>query len=59
MSAAHIQGVAAALAEIHRLHGCEVEVQDVLRGMGLDIADLQKAKVERYDLDVLKKIVRA
>jgi hypothetical protein len=54
-----IQGIAAALAEIHRLHGCEVEVSDVLSGMGLDIADLQKAKVERYDIDILKKIVRA
>lgn len=54
-----IQGVAAALAELHRLHGCEVEPADVLRGMGLDLTDLRKAKVDRYDLGVIKKFMQS
>lgn len=50
-------GVGIALAELHRLHGCEVEVADVAGGLGLDLAAFTAAGVARYDLDVLKEIL--
>lgn len=47
-------GVAVGLAEIIRLHQCEVEVADVLRGFGISEDDLKRAGVEKEDLDALR-----
>lgn len=48
-----LQGMAVALAEIIRLHQCEVEVADVLRGFGIGEADLRRAGVDSEDLKAL------
>lgn len=49
-----LQGMAVGLAEIIRLHGCESEVADVLRGFGIGEADLKRAGVETEDLKTLR-----
>lgn len=54
---ARVQGIAAALAELHRLHGNEVEVRDTLDGFGLDLAALRRAGVDSHDMATLKKIL--
>ncbi|WAC26312.1 hypothetical protein [Ancylobacter sp. SL191] len=50
---ARVQGIAAALAEVQRLHDNPVAATDVLAGFGLSMGDLAAAGVEGYDLDVI------
>lgn len=49
-----LQGLAVGLAEIIRLHQCEVEVADVLRGFGIGEADLRRAGVDAEDIKALR-----
>lgn len=56
---ARLQGMAAALAEIYRLHGCTVEIGDVLEGFGLTLDTFKRAGVESYDLDAIRDAIGA
>lgn len=53
-----VQGIAAGLAELHRLHGNEVEIQDTLAGFGLGLAELRSAGVEHSDLETLQRFAK-
>ena len=44
------QGIAVALAELNRMHGQPNVVCDVLRGLGITLVDLVRAKVPNKDL---------
>jgi hypothetical protein len=48
---ARVQGLALTLAELHRLHGCDVEIKDILDGFGLSVGDLAAAGAPAEDLD--------
>lgn len=51
---AGLQGLAAGLAEIIRLHQCEVETADVLQGFGISETDLRNAGVDADDMAALR-----
>ncbi|WP_143324208.1 hypothetical protein [Caulobacter sp. X] len=53
-----VQGIAAGLAELHRLHGNEVEIQDTLNGFGLGLAELKAAGAEPFDLQTLSSFLK-
>lgn len=53
---AGLVGFACALAELHRMHGCDQEVVDVCRGFGLTVNDFEQAGAEESDLAVIKKL---
>ncbi len=51
-----LQGIALALAEVHRSHGEATICLDVLKGHALTLNDFIDAGVEDYDLDALREI---
>lgn len=54
----YLQGYAGALADLHRLHGADVEVTDTLNEAGLTIEDLRKARAASEDLAQLQKAMQ-
>ena len=49
-----LNGFAIALATVQRMHDDPTAVKDAIEGNGLTIADLRKAGVDPYDLNVLR-----
>ena len=52
---ARSQGIAVAIAALNRLHGEPTMVCDVLRSLGITLADIKHNGVEAYDLAEIRK----
>ena len=53
-----LQGFAAGIAAIDRMHDCPSFVVDAMHGDGVSVADLKRAGVEPFDLDVIRKAMK-
>lgn len=55
---AFMHGFALALADLNRLHDCPGYVADVISGAGFNLSDFRRAKLEKYDMDELRKVAK-